>query len=100
VLDSEAYRYRVYLSDIRGLDISVHGGDPITVIAKIRDFLQSFDADILPGPSQLARFYAFLREDWQELCLAAGLDPETASFRDMASLIQKWLLAASYVGRA
>lgn len=100
VLDSEAYRYREFISDLSGIDIQTHSSDPEMLITRVRDFLQALAPEPLPGPKQLQRLYQLLREDWSDLCRFSGLEADSASFRDISHLIHKWLLARTYEGRA
>lgn len=93
VVDEEAHRYRDFLSDLSGRDITIHEASPEKLIVAIRDFLQSLDPVPLPGPKQVLEMYVLLLQDWPDLCSSAGMIPDSSSFADMAHLIHKWLLA-------
>ncbi len=41
ILDKEAYRYQVFISDLAGQDIQAHNNDPAEAINKIRDWLNN-----------------------------------------------------------
>lgn len=49
VLDSERYRYQKFASDLAGVDIAAHGGDPLEAITKVRDFLATHSDGVVPG---------------------------------------------------
>ena len=56
ILDSDRFRYQRFASDLAGLDISEHRGDPTRAIAAVRHFLAS-GAKGLPTPNQIADLY-------------------------------------------
>lgn len=39
ILDMEQYRYQKFISDLAGMDIHEHGGDPIRALRETRDWL-------------------------------------------------------------
>lgn len=61
VLDTKAHRYDVTLSDISGMDVEAHGGDPDRVITLVRNWLNQGRPTPLPGGAAIASDYrAFL----------------------------------------
>ena len=39
ILDREQYRFQMFMSDLAGMDIKAHSGDPRVMVKCIRDFL-------------------------------------------------------------
>lgn len=63
VLDSERYRYQVFLSDIAGMDIRAHTNSPRQLVGVIRDWLRTESGEDLPGGQWIrAQFSEFLRK--------------------------------------
>jgi len=92
ILDSEPYRYRASISDIAGLDIHSHSGDPVTAIIEIRNWLASVSRiQGLPGGVKIAaRYTAFLRE-LPDRCAEFQLSHDHLTFSDLQAMVEKWL---------
>lgn len=54
VLDREKYRYQIFASDLSGVDIVAHDGNPEKAIHAIRDFLAPQSGTPLPGPQAIS----------------------------------------------
>lgn len=93
VLDSDAWRYRAFISDISGQDIRAHGGDPERAIREVRDWLRiaSKRLDIPGGGETVTRYRAFQNE-LPDLRRAARLDTDQSTFVDLSALITGWLM--------
>ena len=95
VLDKEPYRYRKFISDIAGQDISAHGGEPEQAIRLVRNFLANFAPKdvILPGGDKTVERYRQFRRDLPTVCADLHLDPAQLTFGDLTRLILGWMKA-------
>jgi len=57
VLDVEQYRYQQFISDLAGMDIHAHGGEPRRAITEVRDWLTNVSRRKLPSGATLLRLY-------------------------------------------
>jgi hypothetical protein len=91
VLDNDPYRYRQFISDISGQDISANGGDPERAIRAVRDWLQAASKrkGLAGGGEILERYRRF--QDELPICAEAGLEPDRLTFIDLSTLIADWL---------
>lgn len=87
ILDTEKFRYRRFLSDIAGQDISAHEGDPAKAVGHVRNFLANHVGGILPGTRVVADRYEAFRRALPDACRAVSLDPNDLSFPDLVQLI-------------
>lgn len=64
ILEEQRYRYQAALSDLSGSDIAVHGGNPETLVAEVRNWLNSQARLNAPGPSRVwAAFLDFMSDN-------------------------------------
>ncbi len=93
VLESLPYRYRQFISDIAGQDIQPHNDDPKTLISVVRNWLRTAaGSESMPGGAEIYRRYLLFVSDLPALCLEVRLQPHELTFKDLASLIARWLL--------
>ncbi len=57
ILDTEAYRYQRFVSDLAGVDIKGHQNRAKQLIASVRDFLSRAVDDHLPSPTAIHASY-------------------------------------------
>jgi hypothetical protein len=94
VMDEEEFRYRRFISDISGQDISVHEGRPDRVVGVVRNWLESKSKRrFLPGGSAIWRRFQTFTADLPAMCTAVDTTPEELTFRDRTQLISGWLRA-------
>ncbi|MFN7923197.1 MAG: hypothetical protein U0Q16_24055 [Bryobacteraceae bacterium] len=94
VLDSDPYRYRQFISDIAGQDISAHGGDPERAIRVVRNWLQgASQLRGLPGGGKVIARYQRFQGELPTACAKAGLEEERLTLIDLSTLIVDWLRA-------
>ncbi len=92
VLDSDQYRYRQFISDISGQDISAHGGDPERAIRAVRDWLQAASKRTgLAGGGEIIERYRRFQNDLPAICAEEGLEADRLTFIDISTLITDWL---------
>jgi hypothetical protein len=92
VLDADQYRYRQFISDISGQDISAHGGDPERAIRAVRDWLQAASKrKALAGGGEIVERYRRFQAELQAICAEEGLEADRLTFIDLSTLIADWL---------
>lgn len=92
ILDREPYRYQQFMSDISGQDISAHGGDPTTLITKVRDWLNTVaSTHSLPSGSAIATRFALFQSDIPAICATLHLVPNELTFVDYGHVVRIWL---------
>ena len=94
ILDVEQYRYQKFISDLAGMDIRAHGGDPRQAIVKIRDWLTNVSRRDLPSSARLLRSYDLYLADLPVLAAALELDPIDMTYADFERLVANWLSKA------
>lgn len=100
ILDREANRYDIFLSDISGLDIGSHEESPETLIARVRNWLAPHNSqDIIPSAHVVAERYRVFQSGLPSLALEL-LQDEGVDFTNVASsdvypsyklLLEAWL---------
>jgi hypothetical protein len=95
ILDSERFRYQIFISDIAGQDIQAHENKPEVAIRKVRDWLaNSTRVKSLPGGQAMAERYAEFRLDLPSICRAYHRRPEELTYGDYLETLQLWLSAS------
>lgn len=96
ILDIEPFRYQGFISDLAGMDIHAHGGDPRRAIVHARGWLANVSRRRnMPGPiSLLAAYDAFLVER-PAIAAASGLDANDIPYVDYEHMVTDWLLSPS-----
>lgn len=94
ILDCEAYRYQRFISDLNGMDVTAHDGDPIAIARVVRNWLVNVTRRRLIGDEIVARGYASFRDELPRLAMAAGLDPQAIPYVDFVFAVTDWLLSA------
>ena len=94
ILQEEAFRHHIALSDLSGCDAEVHSGDYQVAIRKVRNWLVSEAGVAAPGGARIIGAYADFQEWHYEQQLAAGFDDE--DIRDyptgeMLSAMSRWV---------
>ncbi|WP_420455224.1 hypothetical protein [Rubrivirga sp.] len=93
VLDSESFRYQVYLSDIGGQDIGCHRNDPAVAIQVVRDWLSHHLVSdvILPGPKTMIRRYGAFQAALPVMLDDVQIGPDELIYNDYTTLLVSWL---------
>lgn len=95
ILDVERYRYQKFISDLAGMDIHAHGGDPDRAISELRDWLANVSRRQLPSAAQLVRIYEQFRDALPGLAAALEFDPDDIPYADFERIVVGWLAEAS-----
>lgn len=94
VTDIEPYRYQQFISDISGMDIKAHNGDPERAVAIIRNWLTNVSKRrITPAPLIVGAYNRFTSE-LPEITARSGFDPDDIPYVDFEFLVTDWLLNA------
>ena len=92
VLDVEQYRYQRFISDLAGMDIHAHGGEPRRAITEVRDWLTNVSRRKLPSGATLLLLYDRFVDELPLLCDALGFDPQAVPYVDYEQIVVGWLL--------
>lgn len=94
ILDIEQYRFQRFMSDLAGMDIKAHGGDPREMVRHIRDFLVTVSRrKTIPPTIDLLNSYDNFSMALPDLAERSGLDPADLRFPDYERLVQAWVRA-------
>jgi hypothetical protein len=95
ILDVERYRYQRFVSDLAGMDIHEHGGEPLMALRKARDWLANVSRRALPSAEKVTRLYQAFLADLP--AIAADLefaDPDRIPYVDYEAIVTAWLVSA------
>lgn len=96
IFDIEAYRYQKFISDLAGIDIHAHEGQPERAITETRDWLRNVSRrEKMPGGPKLVKLYREFLNVLPKLAEALDLDPATASYVDFERMLTQWLLSTN-----
>jgi hypothetical protein len=91
IFDTEKYRYQKFISDLAGMDIHSHGGDPREAIRETRDWLANVsDRQLLSG-QKINQMYDTFRSKLPAIAKKLGLDPKKISYADYERIVMSWL---------
>lgn len=95
ILDVEPYRYQRFVSDLAGMDVNAHGGDPRRMVGRVRDWLVTVSRrrSIPSTAAILDSFDAFCLA-LPELVRRAGLTADELAYPDFERLVLEWVRAA------
>ena len=92
ILDVEPYRYQSFVSDLAGMDINAHDGDPRRMVARVRDWLVTVSRRRSIPPT------VAILESWDAFCVAlpamialGGLAPDDLAYPDFERLVLAWV---------
>jgi hypothetical protein len=94
ILDVEQFRYQRFISDLAGMDIHAHGGDPARAIAETRDWVANVSRKKLASGARIARVYARFLADLPAICRQLEFEPSNLPYVDFERIALNWLLEA------
>lgn len=96
ILDTEAYRYQQFISDIAGQDIHAHGADIDRLIEEVATWLrdEARQPDV-PGGRAIAGEYLEFTAELPGMCAAHRLHPDEITFKDVTLLVAGWIVATT-----
>lgn len=98
ILDVEQYRYQRFISDLAGMDIHAHAGDPVRALRETRDWLANVSRRVLPSADRIATLYAAFTADLPALAGELQFDPTAIPYVDYERIVVGWLLQANPPG--
>jgi hypothetical protein len=94
ILDTEPFRYQRFVSDLAGMDIHAHGGDPRRALAETRDWLANVSRRVLPSAERVTRLYEAFLNDLPAMAGKLEFDSTRLPYVDFERLVIGWLLEA------
>jgi len=93
IMDLEPYRYREFISDLGGQDVTGHHGNPEEMILNIRNFLitNSRRVTIASGEFIFGRYSQFIQE-LPQICDTLNWDRNNLTFIELSTCIAQWIL--------
>ena len=92
VLDVEQFRYQRFISDLAGMDIHAHAGDPEIAVERTRNWLANVSRRQLPSAARLQRLYRQFTAELPAICDNMEFDVQEIPYLDFESMIVTWLL--------
>ncbi len=100
VLDSEPFRYRQFISDISGQDITPHGNDIGEAISAVRGWMSSAlpaAGGTLPGGRSIFNLYSQYEGALPGLCAAHRIKMDEMTYVDRVRMATAWLRSADAI---
>lgn len=94
ILDIEQYRYQRFISDLAGMDIHEHAGDPMRALREARDWLANVSRRELPSADRVHRVYEAFLADLPALAAALEFDADQIPYVDYERIVAAWLVEA------
>ena len=91
IFDIEKYRYQRFISDISGMDIHEHGGDPVRALREMRDWLANVSRRVLPSGDRVARIYGNFVSDLPNLAARFESSADAIPYVDFERIVVTWL---------
>jgi hypothetical protein len=92
ILDIEKYRYQKFISDLAGVDIHNHGGNPRKAVTETRDWLANVSKrTTIPSQRDLLKAYDDFSKALPDLAKVAGYKVKDLQFADFERLLVSWL---------
>ena len=92
ILDVDQFRYQKFISDLAGMDIHQHRGDPMRALRETRDWLATVSRRALRSGDRIARLYEAFLADLPDLARALEFDPDRVTYVDFERFAVEWLL--------
>ena len=94
ILDVEQHRYQRFISDLAGMDIHGHGGDPMRALRETRDWLANVSRRELPSAERVQRLYEAFLASLPGIAAALEFDADHIPYVDFERIVAKWLVEA------
>ncbi len=92
ILDVDQYRYQRFISDLAGMDIHEHEGDPMRALRQTRDWLATVSRRRLLSADRLTRLYEQFVAELPALARSLEFDPDRITYIDFERFAVEWLL--------
>ena len=93
ILDIERFRYQRFISDLAGMDIHEHQGNPRRAVQVTRDWLANVSRRELPSAQKVMRSYDRFSDRLPALAQSLEFDPDEIPYLDFERIAAAWLLA-------
>lgn len=94
VLDITQYRYQMFISDLAGIDITAHNGQPRNMVSIVRNWLVTVSRrKTIPSPDVILESYDRFLEGLPELAEVAGIPHNQILYADYERLVRAWVKA-------
>ena len=94
VLDIEQFRYQMFISDLAGIDIHQHTGDPLNALRETRNWLANVSRRQLPSANRVSGIYANFCSDLPALAAELDFDLAHIPYVDFERIVVNWLVSA------
>lgn len=94
ILDVAPHRYQMFLSDLAGMDIQSHNGQPIHPLRETRNWLANVSRRELPSADRVERIYLSFLEFLPDIAATLEFDPNDIPYVDYEGIVAKWLIEA------
>ncbi|HWT11794.1 MAG TPA: hypothetical protein VN231_03495 [Allosphingosinicella sp.] len=92
VLDITPYRFQKFISDLAGMDITDHGGDPRRMVGRVRDWLVTVSRRrSIPSTAAILERYDSFMAALPSILADEGLDPHNVAYADFERLVLAWV---------
>ena len=95
ILDIEQFRHQRFISDLAGMDIHEHHGNPRRAVQVTRDWLANVSRRELPSAQKVMRSYDRFIDRLPALAQSLEFDPHEIPYQDFERIVAAWLLAAA-----
>jgi hypothetical protein len=92
ILDVEQYRCQRFISDLAGMDIHAHSGDPEVALAETRNWLANVSRRKLPSSAVVRNLYLRFLADLPALAAELQFEPEAIPYIDFERIVASWLV--------
>lgn len=100
VFDSEPYRYQRFISDLNGMDVTPHGGEPRRMVECVRNWLVNVSRRrTIPATNNLMASYDRFAAGLPAIARTDGLDADRLAYADFQRLVIAWTKAEIAAGR-
>ena len=97
ILDTEQYRYQQFASDLAGMDIRAHGGEPVEALRRLRDWLANVSRRALPSADRVARVYEAFQGDLPTIADDLEFQIDDIPYVDFERMVAGWLIEAPVI---
>lgn len=92
ILDIEQYRFQKFVSDLAGMDITDHEGDPRKMVGRVRDWLVTVSRRrSIPSTAAVLESYDSLQAALPGIAADNGLDIDNLAYADFERLVLAWV---------
>ena len=93
ILDVEQFRYQKFISDLAGMDIHIHEGQPSMVVREARNWLANVSRRQLSSAEKIGRLYERFVAELPALAQALEFDRQKIPYVDFERIVVGWLTA-------